>query len=223
MSHQPMLDDRQEPASEQRTGRIIRPHPLVLIVIAMVVGVMVLLNVLTAARGGTPEAATSQVQRAAGGPAIIAVDSRLIGEPDGKQLDVGALAPDFAYTLADGSVHTLSELRGKKVMINFWATWCPPCRAEMPDIQDALNRYGNEGFTVLAVNRNEALNQIQAFADEMGLTLPLITNVAGDISDAYGARGLPISYFINTDGSISFRQIGIMNANFIAQRIEEMQ
>jgi peroxiredoxin len=136
---------------------------------------------------------------------------------------VGEMAPDFAFTLADGTTQKLSDLRGKKVLINFWATWCPPCMAEMPDIQEAADTYENEGFVVLAVNSAEEQAKVEAFAEEYNLTIPLITNRSGDISMAYGARNLPTSFFLNTDGTISYRQIGIMDKAFIETRLENMQ
>lgn len=212
--------DNQQPNLQPKTRRLL-PHPLVFIVAGMIVGVLLLLTLLTQAR----EAATRpQVQRPTGtGPAVIAVESAMLAEVDGSLPEVGALAPDFAYTMPDGTIARLSDLRGNKVLLNFWATWCAPCRAEMPAIQAALNRHANDGFNVLAVNQSEELARIKLFADELGLTIPLITNVSSDISDAYGARGLPTTYFINRDGTIGFRHIGLMSADFIELRIEEMQ
>jgi peroxiredoxin len=168
-------------------------------------------------------ASTAGFPAAGGGEAQIAVQSSLLDEEPGQPLQVGDIAPDFSYTLADGTTHTLSDLRGKKVLINFWATWCPPCRAEMPDIQQAARQYEGEGFAVLAINSGEDVQAVQGFASEMGLTIPLITDPSNEIGSAYSTRNLPISYFINTDGTISFRQIGLMNLSFIERRIEQMQ
>jgi peroxiredoxin len=193
------------------------------------IGVFSLLVLLLAACGLSPDTSPSAAgsgnerQVAAGGPATIAVESRLLEEASGAPLNVGDIAPDFSYTLPDGSTQRLSDLRGQKVMVNFWATWCPPCMAEMPDIQQAYEQYHDEGFMVLAVNRNEELGQISTFAQEMGLSIPLVADPAGNIGDAYGARNLPTTYFINTDGTIDFRKQGIMTLEFIEQRIEEMQ
>jgi peroxiredoxin len=193
--------------------------------------VLSLLVLLLAACGlipdGSPSAAEtgSKPQAAAGGndTATIAIESTLLEEASGAPLNVGDVAPDFSYILPDGTSQRLSDLRGQKVMVNFWATWCPPCMAEMPDIQQAYDQYRDEGFMVLAVNRNEQIGQIGTFAQEMGLTIPLIADPAGNIGDAYGARNLPTTYFINTDGTIDFRKQGIMTLEFIEQRIEAMQ
>jgi peroxiredoxin len=191
--------------------------------------VLSLLVLLLAACGLSPDTSPSAAetgserQAVGGGPATIAVESVLLEESAGGPLNVGDVAPDFSYTLPDGSSQSLSDLRGQKVMVNFWATWCPPCMAEMPDIQQAYDQYHDEGFMVLAVNRNEELGRIGTFAQEMGLTIPLIADPAGNIGDAYGARNLPTTYFINTDGTVDFRQQGIMTLEFIEQRIEDMQ
>jgi peroxiredoxin len=193
------------------------------------IAVLSLLALLLAACGldpdSSPSAAENDSERPAiaGGPATIAIESTLLEEASGAPLNVGDVAPDFSYILPDGTAQRLSDLRGQKVMINFWATWCPPCTAEMPDIQQAYEQYHDDGFMVLAVNRNEQIGQISTFAQEMGLTIPLVTDPEGTIGDAYGARGLPTTYFINTDGTVDFRQQGIMTLEFIEQRIEDMQ
>ena len=153
---------------------------------------------------------------------VIATDSKLLDTSTATILKPGDIAPDFQYTLSDGTTHTLSQLRGKKVLINFWATWCGPCRSEMPDLQKALGDYG-DSLIVLGVNKIEHVNAIAPFAEEIGIGFPLITNTQGDISDRYGARLLPTSYFLNSDGTIGFRQIGAMNYAFIKAQIDQLK
>jgi peroxiredoxin len=184
---------------------------------------LVVLMVALLASGEEPaEVSAPSAQPAAGGSAVIGVESTLLDTGSEAPPQVGEVAPNFSYTLADGTTHQLADLRGKKVLINFWATWCPPCREEMPDIQQVSNDYGGN-FVVLAISRDDGPEQIRDFAQEMGLTFPLIANTTGDVSTRYGARGLPMSYFVNTDGTISYRQIGFMTRDFIETRVEEMQ
>ncbi len=159
----------------------------------------------------------------ASGPAVIAVESQLLETVTNPRLQVGDPAPDFAYTLADGSTHTLHDLRGQKVLINFWATWCAPCEVEMPDLERAAQQLGDTGLVVLAVNHSEQVDVIERFAQKLGVTFPLIANPDRDIIQGFGVINLPTSYFIDTDGIVSYKHIGLMNFDFIKQRVEEMQ
>jgi thiol-disulfide isomerase/thioredoxin len=156
-------------------------------------------------------------------PHTIAADSKIVG--DAGQADipqVGQLAPDFQYTMPDGTIHKLSELRGKKVLVNFWATWCGPCRSEMPDLQKALNEAG-DAVIVLGVNKAQELKEIAPFADELRISFPLIANQSGDIASRYAAQNLPTSYFINSDGTIGLKKTGVMNYVFIKTHLDQLK
>ena len=156
-------------------------------------------------------------------PHVISVDSKLLDSSGDQGIpDVGDVAPDFQYTLSDGTVHKLSELRGKKVLINFWATWCDPCRDEMPDLQRSLQSYGDK-VAVLGVNKIEQPDLIPPFAAEFGISFPLIANPKGDISNRYGAKNIPTSYFVNTDGTVGFRQIGVMTYDFMRAHLDQLK
>ena len=160
------------------------------------------------------------------GPAVphtIAPDSKLVADTAPVDIpQVGQLAPDFQYTMADGSTHTLSQLHGKKVLINFWATWCGPCRSEMPDLQKALGEAG-DSVVVLGVNKAQELKEIAPFADELRISFLLIANQAGDIAGRYGAQNLPTSYFINSDGTIGLKKTGVMNYSFIKAHLDQLK
>jgi peroxiredoxin len=191
--------------------------------VAIAAVLLVGLAVLLAPGGQATDEPPITRQESPTGPAIIAVDSALLESPNGAVLQAGTAAPDFSYTLPDGTTRRLSDLRGQKVLVNFWATWCPPCRAEMPDMQQAFVRHQDEGFVVLAVNSGETQAEVEAFADEFALGFPLIVNQSNDIGAGYAARNLPTSYFINTDGTIHTVQRGLMTTEFIEQHLEEMQ
>jgi peroxiredoxin len=122
----------------------------------------------------------------------------------------GFLAPDFELkTPADEAVK-LSDLRGQAVLVNLWATWCPPCRAEMESIEKIYNEYKDQGFTVLAVNmtyQDEPL-EILPFVNGHGLTFPILLDETGEMANAYQLKSLPSSYFINRQGVINEVVIG---------------
>ena len=132
---------------------------------------------------------------------------------------VGDPAPNFAFILADGRGADLASLRGKPVVLNFWATWCGPCRAEMPDLV-ALHE-GNADVVVLEVNVREELAAIEDFAAEFGMTMPVVLDQEGEIGRAYGVRNMPTTVFIKADGTIGARWPGFLAGEqlteFVAQ------
>ena len=111
-------------------------------------------------------------------------------------------APDLALLQIDGTLRTLRDLRGQVVLINFWATWCPPCRAEMPAIQQAYAEYRERGFVVLAVNQREDATAITPFLEQHGLTFPILIDRDGQASATYQASALPSSFFVDRRGVI---------------------
>jgi len=137
----------------------------------------------------------------------------------------GFLAPDFELKTPAGEPVKLSELRGQAVLVNLWATWCPPCRAEMQSIERVYQEYKGEGFTVLAVNMTYQDDPfaIVPFADEQGLTFPILLDETGETAQAYQLRSLPSSYFIRRDGIINEVVIGgPMSEALLRTRIEEI-
>jgi thiol-disulfide isomerase/thioredoxin len=154
-------------------------------------------------------------------PPSVAVRSELIGEA-GAPPAPGEMAPDFRYTMPDGTVRTLAELRGRKVLVNFWATWCAPCKEEMPDLQRIADEYG-ETVQVVGVNKLEALEAIGPFANDLDVRFTLVANPEGDISDGYAARNLPLTYFINSDGTIGHVQIGVITYDEAKSQVDRLR
>lgn len=111
-------------------------------------------------------------------------------------------APDFTLATLDGRAQKLSDLRGKVVLINVWATWCPPCRAEMPAIQTSYAHLREQGFIVLAVNLQEDPRTVAAFMQQYGLSFPALLDLDGQVSATYQARVLPSSFFVDKRGVI---------------------
>jgi peroxiredoxin len=122
----------------------------------------------------------------------------------------GALAPDFSLFNLEGEQITLSELRGHPVMINLWATWCAPCRIEMPHIQDRFERYSGEGFLVLAIDFNEPADLVADFRDELGLTFDILLDPGAEVQELYRNRNYPSTFFIDENGVIQVQHIGLM-------------
>ena len=109
----------------------------------------------------------------------------------------GFLAPDFALKTLEGETIQLSDLRGQPVLVNLWATWCPPCRAEMQTLETVYNDYKDQGFTVLAVNMTsqDDPHAVLPFVTERGLTYPILLDDKGEIAKAYQMKSLPSSFF----------------------------
>ena len=116
----------------------------------------------------------------------------------------GFLAPDFALETADGEVIRLSELRGRPVVVNLWASWCTPCREEMPALERVYQAYQEQGVVILGVNSTVQDERQRAidFAAEQGLTFPIVFDTDGEATRLYQVRALPTTYFIDAQGII---------------------
>lgn len=131
----------------------------------------------------------------------------------------GSRAPDFRLRTLDGDIVQLSDYRGQVVLVNFWATWCAPCRQEMPDIQQ---RFEEGNFAVLAVNFNEDPELVSAFVDELGLSFPVLLDPGAAIQKVYQVRGYPTSFFIDEEGVIRIMHLGIMDAATLDANLQAM-
>ena len=115
-------------------------------------------------------------------------------------------APDFELEDLQGNKVSLASFEGKLVFLNFWATWCGPCRAEMPSMQALYESLGNESFEIVAINLRESRNLVQEFVDEFEFTFQVLLDTSGQVSASYGTRNIPTSYLIGPDG----KAIGFM-------------
>jgi thiol-disulfide isomerase/thioredoxin len=132
----------------------------------------------------------------------------------------GDLPPDFRLQLEDGEYLNLRALQGRPVMINFWATWCGPCRLEMPDIVEAAAAH--EDLVVIAVNVQEDLDKVKSFADEFGMAMPVALDADGEMRKLYEVRGMPTSIFVDRDGRISARWDGLLTADLLGDLLAEI-
>jgi thiol-disulfide isomerase/thioredoxin len=138
----------------------------------------------------------------------------------GGLLQAGEPAPDFSLVLEDGRSLRLSDLQGKPVVINFWATWCGPCRMEMPELVKAAQ---DEDVIVLAVDVQEARGPVEEFAAEFGMTMPVVLDGEGKLRNLYRVPGLPTTYFVDKDGAIVSLVVGPLTPQVLAARLAELR
>lgn len=138
-------------------------------------------------------------------------------------VEVGDLAPNFSASNFEGERFQLSDFRGKVVFLNFWASWCGPCRAEMPAMEDLLAQYGDE-LVIIAANNQEAYRPAKRFIDDLGVSYTeFALDPSGEIVDAYKVFTMPTSYFIDAQGRISAVHLGQITFEEMVERFEEAQ
>lgn len=125
-----------------------------------------------------------------------------------SDLSVGSKAPDFELYDLDGSIHKLSDYKGQPVLLNFWATWCGPCRSEMPHLEDIYEEWKDNELIFFAVNVGEGSNDVTSFMDYYGFNMPVLLDNAKTVSRKYAVSGIPTTYFIDEDGIIQNRVVG---------------
>ena len=133
--------------------------------------------------------------------------------PLGHQLhpvDPPVPAPDFTLKAMDDNEHSLAQYRGKVVMLNFWATWCPPCRREMPSMEAVYQSLKDEGLMVLAVNEWEPADHVFAFMGQLSVfpEFPILFDASGSVAEAFAVKGLPTTFVIDAQGRIVYRAVG---------------
>ena len=150
-------------------------------------------------------------------------ESETLAIPDGLGgLSVGDTPVNFTLEDIDGNEVSLADFAGQPVMINFWATWCAPCRLEMPHIQAQFEKHQADGFVVLALNQMESAEIVSDFFyDEMGLTFTPLLDKSSKVSRDFGAYRInPSSYFINRDGTVSHVHRGLATEGQLEEFIE---
>lgn len=132
----------------------------------------------------------------------------------------GHLAPDFELKALNGETLRLSDFRGKTVLVNFWATWCGPCRAEFPEFQEASLEHADD-LVIIGVNNTsvDQADNVPGFVDELGITFPIVYDETGDVVKAYRVLGLPTSVFIDTDGVVIEVFTGPINKAYIQSKL----
>lgn len=141
-------------------------------------------------------------------------------------LKIGERAPDFQVETLDGDTIALSELRGQPVLLNFWATWCGPCRVEMPDIESVYQTYQAQGFVVIGVNQTTselAMGDVRDFVAETGVTFPIGLDVTNSLNTNYGIFGLPTTFLIDGNGIIVEVWTGLVSGDWLLDSLSQFE
>jgi cytochrome c biogenesis protein CcmG/thiol:disulfide interchange protein DsbE len=175
----------------------VKRDPIVLIVVAAIAAAMLLVGIHQARKN-----------RASGGT----VAGQLRGQP----------APEFELTSVEGKNVKLSDFRGKAVLLNFWATWCEPCKVEMPWFVELQKEYGPQGFQIVGVAMDDASTEdINKFARKMGVNYPVLLGKES-VGESYGGVGvLPTTFFIDRDGKLVAREFGLQSRSVFVDHIKE--
>jgi peroxiredoxin len=136
----------------------------------------------------------------------------------------GHIAPDFALATPTGEIIRLGDYRGTPVIVNFWATWCGPCRAEFPEFQEAAVDNA-DSLVIIGVNSTstDQAENIPSFLEEFGITFPIVLDEQGDVVDQYRVLGLPTTVFIDSNGVVNEVFTGPLNKAYIESKISELQ
>lgn len=134
----------------------------------------------------------------------------------------GQLAPNFTLKTLDGETVSLSDFRGKVVLVNFWASWCPPCVAELPTIHQFYQSHQADGFVVLAVNAQENSGTVSGFINQHGYTFPVLLDPDSVAADEYGIRALPTSFILDKKGEIQYVHRGEIDTATLKKVVEPL-
>jgi len=144
-----------------------------------------------------------------------------LGANSGALIEVGDAAYDFSLNDLNGNTISLSDFRGRPVMLNFWATWCGPCRIEMPELQQTLHDYEGDELAILAINQEESHELVQEFFAEFDLSLTPLLDSEGTVGELYSIVNFPSTVFINPDGQVTAIHRGILGRSQIDQYLAE--
>ena len=180
------------------------------LLVALLVVVVVVIFVLPTADEAVPAPATEQVEDETEATTIA---------------KAGTVAPDFTVTMFDGSTQTLSALKGKVVLVNFWATWCPPCREELKRVEaDIIERFKDAPFVFIPISRGEERQTVADFREKMGYTFPMGLDPERKIYDLYASNFIPRNFLINQEGQVVMASVGYEVEEFdeLIAKIEEL-
>jgi cytochrome c biogenesis protein CcmG/thiol:disulfide interchange protein DsbE len=140
----------------------------------------------------------------------------------GRDVNIDKPAPDFTLATTSGETVTLSSLRGRPVIVNFWASWCIPCRSEFPLLVDAYRKYSADGLQIVGVIHDDGPETASAFARSYGATWPLALDPGNEAWNAYRASGVPLSYYIDRAGIVRAVSYGPPPSGFLDDQIRQI-
>lgn len=143
-------------------------------------------------------------------------------ERKGESVALGLPAVNFELTALDGETLALNQIRGKPVIINFWATWCPPCREEMPLFQKYYEEKSLD-LVVLGINVMESESLIRPYVNEMGITFPILLDEKGEVQARYLVRGLPTTFFLDAKGVMRAQHIGLLDETLLKGYLRQIE
>lgn len=141
---------------------------------------------------------------------------------DDDSVSVGQAAPDFTLPMIDGEEATLSDYRGEVVLINFWATWCPPCRAEMPELEAVYRQHRDEGFEILGIDQAESADLVSSYVNERDFSWTFMLDEDFAVSRDYQATSIPRSLLIDRDGTVVHIWTGALTRSALENQLRNL-
>jgi peroxiredoxin len=157
-----------------------------------------------------------------GGLGVVALDETRNTTGRSPAAEIGRAAPDFRLSQLGGGESQLSDLRGRVVILNFWATWCAPCRQEMPEFVRIYSAKQGQGLEIVAVDLQEAESQVQSFVDEFGMRFPILFDRSGEVARTYRVNQLPVTLIIDRDGVVRAAKYGPVTPEFLQTELDKV-
>ncbi|MDO8444869.1 MAG: TlpA disulfide reductase family protein [Deltaproteobacteria bacterium] len=126
--------------------------------------------------------------------------------------EIGGMAPSFSLKDITGNTVTFESLKGKVVFLDFWGTWCGPCKEEFPELDALYKKYGKDGFEVVGISVDKSESNVAEYLKKRPVSFTILTNTKGDVAEAYGIPGMPTGFIIGKDGVIRYRHVGFSKA-----------
>jgi thiol-disulfide isomerase/thioredoxin len=212
----PLIDDlsgiEERPQNRREWSGVLRSLVLPALVVATIVGGLFYLERSRGGEGGAEDGF---------GTVALPADRNPTGRSPAPE--EGRAAPDFLLRRPDGTTLRLSDLQGSPVLVNFWASWCAPCRKEMPEIVRAYDRHRDDGLVVVAVNLQENAATVQEFAGEFGMDFEIAIDRTGGVGETWRiggpVKGIPSSYFLDERGVVAARVFGELTPDTLVEHL----